>query len=66
VKPLFTLSVFYLKSRMSREEKDHPLSTPHLNIHGLTIYSTKEKGRGVYGKLHPIASRFTVGRIDED
>jgi hypothetical protein len=66
VKPLFTLRNFYLKSRMSKEEKDHPLTTPHLNIHGLTIYSTKEKGRGVYGKLHPIAIRFTVEGIDED
>ncbi|PVG04915.1 protein methyltransferase [Serendipita vermifera] len=33
---------------MSKQEKDRVLSTPHLNIHGLKIYSTKEKGRGVY------------------
>ncbi|CAG8634290.1 14684_t:CDS:2 [Acaulospora colombiana] len=46
-------------SRMSKQEKDRILSTPHLNVHDLKIYSTQERGRGVYAS-HYIPRGTTI------
>jgi hypothetical protein len=39
-----------MDSKNSSYEPGDTFTTPHLNIHGLEIRATPDRGRGVYGK----------------